>query len=257
MRKLLFIITALCFLSISLYSQDEKTKTQEDKEYLKGLHKPTEEEMSVLRLELSPSIHFYTEDGEKKEFNDVLPLLQSNSYTIEPFIDDNNEIKVVVLVSLSEEEKQAMMKMQSNMPKSEEEIGKTANSFNVNDINGVNYSLDNLKGKVIVMNFWFVECKPCVMEMPELNEIVEEFKGQDVVFLGFAINDKEAISKFLEKQEFNYNIIPDSRDLISSYGINSFPTHIIIDKESKVTFLTSGLGPTTIDDIKKKIREQF
>ena len=50
------------------------------------------------------------------------------------------------------------------------------------DMNGNSYSLGILKGKVVVINFWFVECKPCVIEMPELNEIVEKYKSEEVVF---------------------------------------------------------------------------
>ena len=140
-----------------------------------------------------------------------------------------------------------------DMPGKNDLVGKQALPFSVTDINGNNYSLESLKGKVIVINFWFVECKPCVMEMTELNKLVEKYKHKEVVFLGFAINEKEKIEQFLKKTNFNYNVVADAKGLVGSYGITSFPTHIVIDKNSNISFEVSGLGPTTIDDLDKII----
>lgn len=252
MKKGLIIIMAICFTVISAYSQT--TNQSDEKEYLSGLHKPTEDEMMGLQLELTPELDIYKENGDKVNIMDIIPLLESGNYTIDPYVDSENKLKVVVLRASTEEEKLEMEEIKAKMGEPSEHIGTDAKPFNVTDINGNKYSLETLKGKVIVLNFWFVECRPCVMEMPDLNEIVENYKDKDVIFLGFAINDKSAIESFLEKKEFKYNIVPDSRDVINSYGINSFPTHIIIDKNSKITFSVSGLGPTTINDIEKEIK---
>jgi peroxiredoxin len=89
------------------------------------------------------------------------------------------------------------------------------------------------------------------MEIPELNKLVEKYKGKDIVFLGIATNDKAKLQKFLEKQPFNYNIISDGSKTVGDYQVTAFPTHIIIDKNSTVAFTTTGLGPTTMDDIEK------
>jgi thiol-disulfide isomerase/thioredoxin len=91
------------------------------------------------------------------------------------------------------------------------------------------------------------------MEMPELNKIVENFKNKEVVFLGFAINEKDKIEKFLKTTNYKYNIIPNAQEAIQTYGVNSFPTHIVIDKNSNISFTTSGLGETTIKDLEKEI----
>ena len=145
------------------------------------------------------------------------------------------------------------MKTDSEMPGKSDLLGKPALPFSVTDINGNNYSLESLKGKVIVINFWFVECKPCVMEMPELNKLVEKFNNKDVVFLGFAMNEKDKIEQFLKKTKYKYNIIPGAKDVIGTYGVTSFPMHIVIDKNSIITFAVNGLGPTTIEDLEKEI----
>jgi thiol-disulfide isomerase/thioredoxin len=141
----------------------------------------------------------------------------------------------------------------SDMPEKIDLVCKQAMPFSVTDINGKNYSLESLKGKVIVINFWFVECKPCVMEMPELNKLVEKYENKDVVFLGLAINEKDKIEQFLKKTTYKYNTVPAAKDVIDTYGVTSFPMHIVIDKNSNITFAVNGLGPTTTDDLDKMI----
>ena len=121
------------------------------------------------------------------------------------------------------------------------------------DISGKKYSLDKLKGKVIVINFWFVECKPCVMEIPELNDLVDKYNGKEVVFLGFATNDKSKIENFLKTKTFKYNIIADSKEVAGLYKVNSYPTHLVIDTNSIISNYMIGLGPTTVKDLDKTI----
>jgi len=226
-----------------------------EKDYLKGLHKPTDEEKEELSLTLTPSLNIYNTEGQKISFNDFLPLLQSGEYTLEPYLNDNNELKAAVLRTTTEEEKIKMKEVFSKTEEANELVGKNAKPFNVTDINGNRFSIEELKGKIIVINFWFIECKPCVVEIPDLNKLVEDYKGKEIVFLGFAINKTSKLNSFLNKKEFKYNIIPESKDIISSYGINSFPTHIIIDKNSKITFSTSGLSENTINDLRKEIEK--
>ena len=187
-----------------------------------------------------------------EEFNKTM---MSGDYIPEPYIDSNKVVQAFVLRKATNEEKKQMMQFEDSQQNSSDLIGKEAFPFSATDISGNNYSLDELKGKVIVINFWFVECKPCVMEMPELNKLVEKYKNKEVIFLGFANNDQPKIEKFLKTKSFNYNIIANNSELVKLYNVVSFPTHIIIDKNSKVAFRVSGLGPTTIDDIDKLIEE--
>jgi peroxiredoxin len=93
------------------------------------------------------------------------------------------------------------------------------------------------------------------MEMPELNELVAKFKDTDVVFLGFATNDKSKIESFLKSKTFNYNIIAGSSEIANMYNVYSFPTHLIIDKNSIISYSATGLGPNTIKEIESKIEE--
>ena len=120
-------------------------------------------------------------------------------------------------------------------------------------MNGKTYSLSSLKGNIVVINFWFLECKPCIIEIPELNEIVEKYKSEEVVFLSFAINEKPKIESFLKKHPFDCTILPDSGAVIGDYKIKSYPALIILDQNSKITFSTRGLSNSTASEIDEAI----
>lgn len=119
--------------------------------------------------------------------------------------------------------------------------GTKVEPFIVKDIHGKTYNSNDLKGKVIVMNFWFINCPPCVKEIPELNKLVDNY--EEVVFLAFALDDKEKLKPFLSKTNFKYNVIPDSEEFAKKHHIILYPTHIIIDKKGIIKH-------TLVDDIK-------
>ena len=118
----------------------------------------------------------------------------------------------------------------------------SASPFSVRDLENNSFALEELRGKTVVLNFWFVQCRPCVQEMPELNELVQEYQDKKVVFLAFALNGNAELEQFLKKKDFNYQIIPDARVVAEQYSVEGFPTHIIIDKAGKVVYRTMGLG---------------
>ena len=87
---------------------------------------------------------------------------------------------------------------QTQLRKTEKRITKTANlgtefpGFNVLDLQGNRLTTAELKGKVLVLNFWFIGCSPCEMERPSLNDLKKLYaENKDVVFIAFAKNDKD------------------------------------------------------------------
>ena len=92
------------------------------------------------------------------------------------------------------------------------------------------------------------------MEIPSFNEMLEGYKSRkDVVFLGIALDPKASLEQFLPGNPFNYNIVADGGYIAQKYGVNSYPTHVVIDKQGKVVFHTSGLAMTTVPWVKKSI----
>ncbi|MGK0324190.1 MAG: thiol-disulfide isomerase/thioredoxin, partial [Psychroserpens sp.] len=61
------------------------------------------------------------------------------------------------------------------------------------DIEGNSHTLESLKGKVVVINFWFINCKPCVAEIPDLNKLKAKFNNKDAVFVAIALDSKPSL----------------------------------------------------------------
>jgi peroxiredoxin len=202
------------------------------------------------------STPMYDEQFQKINPTDFMKIMMSNEFIPEPYIDKDKSVKAFVLRKATEEEKAIMLKMQSGMEMDQEKsdlIGNLAVDFDLEDMKGKKFKLSQLKGKVVVLNFWFIECKPCVMEMPELNELVTEFKGDEVIFLAIAVNKKDQLKKFLKTTEFNYVVLPNGQSVSDSYGIKGFPTNLIIDQNGIVQYVSTGIGPNNKANLLKEI----
>jgi len=211
-------------------------------------------------LMLDPvSMPMYDEQFQKISQEGLMKIMMSNEYIPEPYIDDKKTVKAFVFRKATAEEQAMMLKMQQGGMGMEQKenalIGAKATDFTVKDLKGKKYALTELKGKIVVINFWFVECKPCVMEMPELNELVEEYKGKDIVFLALALNEKKQLNTFLKTTKFNYKVVSNGKSIADSYGVEGFPTNVIIDQEGIIQYVSTGIGPDNKSNLQKEINK--
>jgi len=132
---------------------------------------------------------------------------------------------------------------------------KPALPFSIKDLNGNEHSLASLRGKVVVVNFWFISCPPCRMEIPGLNKLVKEFSGKDVVFLALALDDKKDLKEFLKKTPFDYTIVPEASKVADMYGVQGYPTHVVINRQGMVAARLIGGSETRHEDIRPFIAQ--
>jgi len=116
-------------------------------------------------------------------------------------------------------------------------VGSPAPEFDARTIAGKQVDLKTLKGKLIVVNFWFVGCLPCEEEMPLLNKLTDEYKNNpDVVFLSFANSTKSTVKSFFKRKKFSYQTVTDAKPIAQKYNVSGYPSHFIIDKEGILRF---------------------
>ncbi len=132
-------------------------------------------------------------------------------------------------------------------------LNKPLKSFRLTDMNNKKWDSKELRGKTIVINFWFTACKPCIAEMIYLNKLVQENKDSSVVFIAPAPENETQIKKFLKKYDFYYNIIPSSGDYIMAMDIQNFPTHLVVDKQGILREVFIGYA----DDIQQKLQAEI
>lgn len=122
--------------------------------------------------------------------------------------------------------------------------GKNFPKFNFKDLTGIEYNNENTKGKIVILKCWFIACKACVAEFPELNELVLKYPNRnDILFISLALDSKEELNQFLSQKIFNYATIADQKQFIrSELGISSYPTHLIIDRSGKIIKVVNRAG---------------
>ena len=121
------------------------------------------------------------------------------------------------------------------------ENGSLANDFELENLEGENVRLSDLRGKVVVVNFWATWCIPCVEEMPSFQEFQDQFP--DFVMIG--IDQKEGADKvksFLEGKGINYSILLDLNGKVSnSYKVFMLPSTFFVDQEGMIRFRHYGI----------------
>lgn len=180
-------------------------------------------------------------------------MMGSRDYIPQYFSDKAGNVVAFQLKKIPEEQKRMMEAFMASQKALEALIGTDAKNFKTTDMDGNAINLSDLKGSVVAVNFWFIGCKPCIMEMPELNDIVKKFEGENVKFIAVALDSKGSLRAFEEKREFNYNIIPDGRPVAKIYDIQGYPTHCIIDQEGKIQYFKSAYSPQTAHDLESTI----
>ncbi len=149
-------------------------------------------------------------------------------------------------------------------PQAEESAAETvpAPDFTLLDQYGNSHTLSDYKGKTVFLNFWATWCPPCRAEMPEIQEIYEEYgeNNSDVIILGIASPEvgqegsAEDIAAFLSENNYTYPVVMDTDGIMSYYyGISAYPTTFMIDKDGNVYGYVP--GQITID-IMQSIIEQ-
>jgi thiol-disulfide isomerase/thioredoxin len=118
--------------------------------------------------------------------------------------------------------------------------GETVRPFFARTLNNQSINTDELKGKVVVLNFWFIGCPPCMAEIPKLNDLKEKFKTNDtIVFVAVTADTESSVRKFLAHQKFDYNMVTDAKPTLDSFAFSGYPKNIVIDKNGKIVYWRS------------------
>lgn len=122
---------------------------------------------------------------------------------------------------------------------------------------GKNYDENYLKGKPSLINFWSINCEPCIRELPDLNRLKHQFKDS-VNFVAITVDNATEVESFLKKHKFEYEQITDSIfQLLNDLKINALPMTILLDKNGIILNVYGGLitdnEKEVIDTLKKTL----
>ena len=99
--------------------------------------------------------------------------------------------------------------------------------------------LSDFNGDVVLLNFWATWCGPCIVEIPEFNELYAKYKDRGFEILGVSVSDtKQQLEKFQTKFDVDYKILYSTPDIMNdinrNYGVNSVPLSYLINRDGFV-----------------------
>jgi len=138
-------------------------------------------------------------------------------------------------------------------------LGLPAKPFVARTISGNEVSLDNYRGKVLLLDFWATWCGPCLAEMPNIKKCYDEFKDKGLEIIGFAENaNNEALHHYLRKNSITWPIVSKDNDhyeeVVLHYAIKNIPASFLIDKTGILRHvnLTGNILRNAIDQLSKE-----
>jgi thiol-disulfide isomerase/thioredoxin len=141
----------------------------------------------------------------------------------------------IFLISCSENFSEPMIKFDGN---------NIETKFNIPDLEGKIFSIDDFKGNYVLVNFWATWCAPCVKELPSLNSLNSEFSNSKN-FKMVAINigqNKEVVEKFFtdKSTQINFTVLLDENMELSEWNVQAIPTTFLINDKGKIIYKVEG-----------------
>jgi peroxiredoxin len=131
-----------------------------------------------------------------------------------------------------------------------------APDFTLKSQKGDNLKLSELRGKVILINFWASWCGPCRQEMPVLNELYQHYRPLDFTILGVNVEQNSDDAKSLLKDvSVSFPILFDNKNKVSKlYDVKGMPSTVLVDRDGNIRYVHMGYQPGTEAEYQSQIR---
>ncbi|NJW51520.1 TlpA family protein disulfide reductase [Salinimicrobium oceani] len=124
--------------------------------------------------------------------------------------------------------------------------------FELVNSKGESVNLEKFRGKVIFLNFWATWCPPCIAEMPGIENLYQQVKGEHVEFVMISFDREfEKAKDFRKSKGYDFEIYKATGRIPGAFSSNSLPTTYVIDTKGNLAFTHLGMGNFDTKDFKK------
>jgi peroxiredoxin/outer membrane lipoprotein-sorting protein len=204
---------------------------------------------SIRTLWIDPKTNFILKD------DDVTTSKTSTAHTVTTF----SPVRLLPTVdeqlfSFDPQKVQAKPRQQLQREAPTKSLGKPAPDFTLLDVENKPLNLNDLKGKVVLLDFWATWCTPCRTELPNLELLHRDFKDKGLLVLGVDAEEPEDQAAFMEKFGYTFRSLVDPNDKIKNlYNVNGIPTTVLIDKEGNIQMFD--MGTASYDSLRETLRK--
>lgn len=138
-----------------------------------------------------------------------------------------------------------------------EELKGKAPNFTLKSRSGKNIKLSELRGNVVMVNFWASWCGPCREEMPLLDQMAKKYERLGFTLLGVNVEqDNGSAKKYLSEVPVSFQILFDSTNQVSKlYNVSAMPSTVLIDRNGNQRYLHKGYKTGDINKYKKLVKQ--
>ncbi|WP_299162176.1 TlpA disulfide reductase family protein [uncultured Tenacibaculum sp.] len=124
--------------------------------------------------------------------------------------------------------------------------GKKLPKYDFVDLKGNSHNKADTKDKILVLKCWFINCKVCVEEFPQLNALVDKYKDDNIEFVSLAFDEKDKLVEFLKTKSFKYATVPEQKKYMSKkLKVKQYPTHLIVDSDGVILKMVNNVKTLT------------
>ena len=135
--------------------------------------------------------------------------------------------------------------------------GSAAPQWSLSSLKGETINLSDFIGRVVLVDFFYESCYPCMLALPKLMALYEKYKSKGLVVVGIDPIDKNEndLKSFLEKKGVTYTVLLGGKDLIRDYHLSGYPTIYILDKSGKILFDLAGYSRGVEDVFEEVVKK--
>ncbi len=132
-----------------------------------------------------------------------------------------------------------------------------APDFTLKTLDGKEITLSQLKGKVVLLDFWATWCGPCKESIPHLIQLYKDYRQSGFELVGMNVDrgDGEAVRRFVASMDIPYPVVAAPEDVVRSYQVTGIPATFLIDRGGKIRERVAGFNSTIAQHLTAKVAD--